>query len=101
MPPSAMTGTPLPAIPLTVWYTAVICGTPTPEMTRVVQIDPGPIPDFTPSAPASTRCLAPSAVATLPAITSIEYNRLISLTVASTLPEWPCEESTTSTSTPA
>ena len=44
---------------------AVICGTPTPEMMRVVQIDPGPIPTFTASAPASMRSLAPSAVAML------------------------------------
>ena len=34
---------------------AVICGTPTPETTRVVQIEPGPIPTFTASAPASIR----------------------------------------------
>jgi len=33
---------------------AVICGTPTPEITRVVQIDPGPMPTFTASAPAAT-----------------------------------------------
>ena len=38
---------------------AVICGTPTPEMTRVVQIEPGPMPTFTASAPASIRSLAP------------------------------------------
>ena len=40
-------------------------------MMRVVQIDPGPMPTFTASAPASTSALRPSAVATLPAITSI------------------------------
>src|SRR5262249_1538601 len=44
---------------------------------------------------------APSAVATLPAITSISKRFLISLTVSRTLPEWPWAESTTSTSTPA
>jgi len=32
---------------------AVSCGTPTPATTRVVQIDPGPIPTFTQSTPAS------------------------------------------------
>ena len=37
---------------------AVICGTPTPLITRVVQIDPGPIPTFTASAPAAIRSLA-------------------------------------------
>ena len=50
---------------------AVICGMPTPATMRVVQIDPGPIPTFTPSAPASTQALAASAVAILPPITSI------------------------------
>ena len=36
---------------------------------RVVQIEPGPMPILTASAPASISALAPSAVATLPAIT--------------------------------
>ena len=31
---------------------AVSCGTPTPATTRVVQIEPGPMPTFTASAPA-------------------------------------------------
>ena len=48
----------------------MICGTPTPATTRVVQIEPGPIPTFTPSAPASISASAASAVAMLPAITS-------------------------------
>ena len=39
--------------------TAEICGTPTPEMTRVVQIEPGPMPTFTASAPASTSAPGP------------------------------------------
>jgi hypothetical protein len=30
---------------------AVICGTPTPVTTRVVQMEPGPMPTLTPSAP--------------------------------------------------
>ena len=34
---------------------AVTCGTPTPATTRVVQIEPGPMPTLTPSAPASIR----------------------------------------------
>jgi hypothetical protein len=38
---------------------------------RVVQIEPGPIPTFTPSAPFSTRNNAASGVAILPTITSI------------------------------
>ena len=47
---------------------AVNCGTPTPATTRVVQIDPGPIPTLTTSTPASYNAFAPSAVAILPAI---------------------------------
>ena len=42
-------------------------------MTRVVQIEPGPMPTFTASAPASIRSRQPSAVATLPATTSISH----------------------------
>ena len=46
-----------------------ICGTPIPATTRVVQMEPGPIPTLTASAPASIRALAASPVATFPAIT--------------------------------
>src|SRR3954447_10979221 len=67
IPPSPITGTPrLAATPATSW-TAVTWGTPTPETTRVVQIEPGPIPTLTASAPASIKARVPSAVATLPA----------------------------------
>ena len=48
---------------------AVSCGTPTPATIRVVQIEPGPMPTFTASAPASISALQPSPVATLPAMT--------------------------------
>ena len=47
---------------------AVICGTPTPATTRVVQIEPGPTPTFTASAPAFISACAPARVATLPPI---------------------------------
>jgi hypothetical protein len=51
MPPSAIIGTPLPlSASETIWM-AVICGTPTPATMRVVQIEPGPMPTLTPSAP--------------------------------------------------
>ena len=43
-----------PSAPAATFATAVICGTPTPATTRVVQIEPGPMPTLTPSAPAST-----------------------------------------------
>src|SRR5438128_1321210 len=56
MPPSAMTGT-SPA-PSTASWIAVICGTPTPVTTRVVQIEPGPTPTLTASAPRSTSAAA-------------------------------------------
>ncbi len=39
---------------------AVSWGTPTPATMRVVQIEPGPMPTFTASAPASIRALAAS-----------------------------------------
>ena len=40
---------------------AVSCGTPTPATTRVVQIEPGPMPTLMASAPAAISALAPSA----------------------------------------
>ena len=46
------------------------CGTPIPATILVVHIDPGPIPTFTQSAPASINALVASLVATLPAIIS-------------------------------
>ena len=48
---------------------AVICGTPIPATTRVVQIEPGPIPTLTASTPASQRAFAAAPVAMFPAIT--------------------------------
>ena len=52
MPPSAMSGTPAFSSTLAQSEMAVSWGTPTPATTRVVQIDPGPMPTLTPSAPA-------------------------------------------------
>ena len=69
MPPSAITGVSLSWQASTVSRSAVSCGTPTPATTRVVQIEPGPMPTLTASAPWSISALAPSAVATLPATT--------------------------------
>jgi hypothetical protein len=53
---------------------AVICGTPAPVTTRVVQIDPGPMPTFSPSMPSAIKSRAPSAVATFPASSSMSGN---------------------------
>ncbi|MNC92196.1 hypothetical protein D3C83_85790 [compost metagenome] len=69
MPPSAISGTPVPARAAATLATAEICGTPTPATMRVVQIEPGPMPTLMASAPESISALAPSAVATLPATT--------------------------------
>ena len=57
MPPSAISGTPEPFSAAATFATAVICGTPTPATMRVVQMEPGPMPTLTPSAPASTSAL--------------------------------------------
>ena len=81
---------------------AVSCGTPTPATMRVVQIEPGPMPTLTASAPASISALVPSAVATLPAITCTWFDCfLMRVTASSTRLEWPCAVSTTTRSTPA
>src|SRR2546427_285493 len=64
MPPSAMRGTPVPFAARAASITAVSCGTPAPVTTRVVQMDPGPIPTFSPSMPSAIKSFAPSNVAT-------------------------------------
>ena len=69
MPPSPIAGTPAARQASAASMIAVSCGTPTPATMRVVQIEPGPMPIFTASAPASISAWAPSRVATLPAIT--------------------------------
>src|SRR5947208_2230639 len=64
---------------------AVICGTPAPVTTRVVQMEPGPMPTLIPSTPARANSHAPSNVATLPAISSISGSLdLITLMASST-----------------
>jgi hypothetical protein len=88
MPPSAIIGTSVPKPARRTLSMAVICGTPTPATMRVVQIEPGPMPTLTPSAPASTSARAASAVAMLPPITSTCGKvRLTQRTRSST----PCE----------
>ena len=79
---------------------AVICGTPAPLTTRVVQIDPGPMPTLIPSTPNEIKSRAPSNVATLPAIKSTSGNARLMVLIASITRELcPCAESTASTST--
>jgi hypothetical protein len=53
MPPSAIMGTSSLLRGRAQSAIAVTCGTPTPATMRVVQIEPGPMPTFTASAPAS------------------------------------------------
>ena len=53
MPPSAMTGTSCAAAARAHSMIAVIIGTPMPATTRVVQIEPAPMPTFTASTPCS------------------------------------------------
>jgi hypothetical protein len=75
MPPSAITGTSPAARAASM--IAVSCGTPTPATIRVVQIEPGPIPTFTASAPAPISARVASAVATLPAITCTSFDSFL------------------------
>ena len=61
MPPSAMTGTLCGAAARAHSATAVIIGTPMPATTRVVQIEPAPMPTFTASTPRSISASVASA----------------------------------------
>ena len=67
MPPSAQTWAPSERASAAHSTTAENCGRPTPVITRVVHIAPGPTPTLTMSAPASTSWRVPVAVTTLPA----------------------------------
>ena len=70
MPPSAMIGTLCGAAARAHSAIAVIIGTPMPATTRVVQIEPAPMPTLTASTPRSISASVASAVATLPATMS-------------------------------
>src|SRR3954452_11433618 len=103
-PPSATTGIPAGLQASDASYTAVTWGAPTPVTTRVVQIEPGPTPTLTASAPASTNAWAPCRVATLPPITwtcRVAESDFSRWTMSSSSRTCPCAVSATSTSTPA
>ena len=103
-PPSAMTGRarPVSAMPATLSMMAVNWGTPKPVTTRVVQMDPGPMPTLMASAPASANSRAPSRDATLPAtICASGKARRRLTTMSMQWSAWPWAMSSTSTSTPA
>ncbi len=90
MPPSAMTDTSNRSATSAHSAMADTWGTPTPATTRVVQIEPGPMPTFTASAPALMRSRVASPLATFPAIIERSGYRLrISSTVCSTARAWP------------
>ena len=66
IPPSAIIGM---LLPLSAFFTSKIaesCGYPTPAITLVVHIEPGPIPTFTASAPIFARYFAAAGVAIFP-----------------------------------
>ena len=82
--------------------TAENCGKPTPATILVVQMEPGPIPTFTPSAPFSTKYLAASGVAMFPTITSNSGNLAFTAFKTSTTPfVCPWAVSIITASTPA
>ena len=100
MPPSATIGTSASAAARALSMIAVICGTPAPVTTRVVQMLPGPIPTLTASTPRSTSARVASAVATLPTISGMSGSSSRSLAAAASTPSlWACEVSSTSRST--
>ena len=102
MPPSAIRGTPVARATSAQSRMAVSWGTPTPATRRVVQAKPGPMPTLTASAPASARSRKPSAVATLPATTSLSGQVDFSSRTASMVwSAWPWATSTTRASTSA
>ena len=100
IPPSAIIGISYSLAAFTQSIIAEICGTPTPVTTLVVQIDPGPIPTFTASTPASIKSFVASPVATFPAINwRFGYFSFIFLIAVITPFEWPWAVSTVTTST--
>ncbi len=100
MPPSAITGMSCFAAAAAHAATAVIMGTPMPATTRVVQMEPAPMPTLTAFTPAAISASVAPAVATLPAIRSTSGNAArIFVTMSMTPCEWPWAVSTTSTST--
>ncbi|KAF5036557.1 hypothetical protein DSECCO2_573810 [anaerobic digester metagenome] len=88
MPPSAITGTPASRATSATLAIAETCGTPTPATILVVQMEPGPMPTFSPSTE-STRAPAACLVAMFPATTSMATLALISLTALTTFMLWP------------
>ena len=114
-PPSEINGIPYFLQTGATSNNALNWGIPEPATTRVIQIDPLPIPQRIPSAPALINNSAASPVATLPykkiiffynkfftATISIFGKRCLRVLTASIQSfEWPFATSTTKTSTPA
>ena len=73
---------------------------PTPATMRVVQMEPGPWPTLTASAPQSARNSTPAALVTLPAMSVSDGNACrTSLTTSPTPEVWPCAVETATAST--
>ena len=92
MPPSAIAGTPArPARRGGLQHGSELRHTDAGHDARGADADPGPMPIFTASAPASISASAPSGVATLPRSTCTAFDSLlIAATASSTPAEWPC-----------
>ena len=109
MPPSEQMGTYTPVSlkyssrALATSMTAVAWPRPIPLVSRVMQMEPPPIPIFTKSAPACAKKRKPSRSTTLPAptLTLSPYLARIQLMVRLCHSEKPSEESMHSTSAPA
>ena len=89
IPPSAIIGILCLLAASAQSFIAVNWGTPTPATILVVQIEPGPMPTLTASAPAPINAFVASLVATLPATICILLSRLILLTTSLTDAECP------------
>ena len=100
MPPSAISGMLASREAFAHARIAVIWGMPAPLTTRVVQIDPGPMPTLIASAPAAIRSRAASSVAMFPTMRFSSGNlRFTAFTASSTREECPCAVSIAITST--
>src|ERR1019366_4516821 len=100
MPPSARRRTPRLLAAVDATKRAVSWGMPTPATMRVVQMDPGPWPILTASAPQSARNSTPAALVTLPAMSVIDGKApRTSLTTSPTPAVWPWAVETATAST--
>ncbi len=86
MPPSAIIRLPILSACSAQSKTAVSWGIPMPATMRVVQIEPGPTPTFTTSAPAFIKSRVASAVTTLPATRGKSGKAVLTFSTALIMP---------------